>query len=720
MATGTRLIVCRTRVLTPDQEALARRRSVEINPLNSERARVVRRAPLRSGGPRRLAVVIDRKWPSAGARLTVQFLDGPTDALRKRILSHMNAWSKTANVQFVETRGTGQVRIARLDSPEDMAGYWSYIGTEILAIDAPEPTMNLEGFTMRTSDAEFHRVVRHETGHTLGFEHEHMRADLIGRIDRRKAYVYFERTEGWDEDETREQVLTPLSKRSIMGTAESDPHSVMCYQIPAEITKNGKAIPGGSDITATDYAFAGRIYPKRGTRTRVPAPAVTAAEQTEDLDAAPLIPAQAGGAAPSSRFGAVLPLSQADDDSETFHLTVMERFKEDARSDERPVYVRLFASYAGARVTAPMKVRRDDDDAKTRFPNIIEMHERIRTYTNGGKAELPTAADLTRFGTDLFETLFQGEVRRLYDEARARQVGRKLNFVFTSMVSWIAEKPWEFAYDPSRRSFLAVEDVYFLRNVLTPIPTEIIAPQTGPLRILIAYAQPRGYDPLSVEQEVATIRDGLKPLTEDGIVEVDELPHANPDNLHMALATGGFGVVHFVGHGTFRQREVAEDDPPRADGALVLEDEGGREFLLWGQHAREMFCGRGIRLVFLNACETGQGSRADFNLGLAQTLVVRGLPALVANQYSVLDSSAAQFARAFYWALAHGLSIGHAAREARVAVGRSPSSERIDWAVPVVYTRSPGLRLAAPRSHGVLPAFAAVHVKSRRSRRARR
>ena len=39
---------------------------------------------------------------------------------------------------------------------------------------------------MRMSEAEFRRVVRHEAGHTLGFEHEHMRAGLVKRIDRRR------------------------------------------------------------------------------------------------------------------------------------------------------------------------------------------------------------------------------------------------------------------------------------------------------------------------------------------------------------------------------------------------------------------------------------------------------------------------------------------------------------------------------------------------------
>jgi hypothetical protein len=36
----------------------------------------------------------------------------------------------------------------------------------------------------------------------------------------------------------------------------------MCYQIPGEITKDGKPIVGGLDIDASDYTFAATIYPK--------------------------------------------------------------------------------------------------------------------------------------------------------------------------------------------------------------------------------------------------------------------------------------------------------------------------------------------------------------------------------------------------------------------------------------------------------------------------
>jgi hypothetical protein len=144
-----------------------------------------------------------------------------------------------------------------------MAGYWSYVGTEILEIDHDQPTLNLEGFTARTSDAEFRRVVRHEAGHTLGFDHEHMRTDIVRRIHRAKAFAYFGRTDNWTPAEVERQVLTPLSEESILGTAESDPLSIMCYQLPASIMKNGEAVEGGRDINATDFAFAASLYPKR-------------------------------------------------------------------------------------------------------------------------------------------------------------------------------------------------------------------------------------------------------------------------------------------------------------------------------------------------------------------------------------------------------------------------------------------------------------------------
>ena len=140
--------------------------------------------------------------------------------------------------------------------------------------------MNLQNFTMDTPESEYHRVVRHETGHTLGFPHEHMRQELVARIDPNKAYDYFWRTQGWNRAMVDAQVLTPLDQKSIMGTPP-DQTSIMCYQLPSLITRDGKPIVGGIDINATDAAFAARIYPKPGHQETV----VSAAECSDSFQA---------------------------------------------------------------------------------------------------------------------------------------------------------------------------------------------------------------------------------------------------------------------------------------------------------------------------------------------------------------------------------------------------------------------------------------------------
>ena len=208
--------------------------------------------------PLSIAVMTTKYWGAMPRRLTVSFMESTPANLRTRIVSHLNAWTRTSGVQFVETSGTGQVRISR-----GAGGYWSYLGTDVLHIPLNRPTMNLQGFTMSVSESEFRRVVRHEAGHTLGFPHEHMRRALVARIDPQKAYDYFRRTQGWDRAMVDQQVLTSLDDRTIFGTSP-DQTSIMCYQLPGSITRNGQPILGGTDINSTDYAFAGQIYPKPG------------------------------------------------------------------------------------------------------------------------------------------------------------------------------------------------------------------------------------------------------------------------------------------------------------------------------------------------------------------------------------------------------------------------------------------------------------------------
>jgi Astacin (Peptidase family M12A) len=250
-------IACTPKVLPTRLLTAAAKTATKINPVNAPFF-----GPVASVGfhdimePQKIAVLVSKYWGASPRRLTVSFMESTPANLRARIVSHMNAWTKTACISFAETSGTGDVRISR-----GSGGYWSYLGTDILHIPKNRQTMNLEGFTMNTPESEYHRVVRHETGHTLGFPHEHMRKALVARIDPQKAYDYFLRTQGWSKTVVDQQVLTALNEASLMGTPV-DQTSIMCYQLPGSITRDGKPIIGGLDINQTDYGFAGKIYPK--------------------------------------------------------------------------------------------------------------------------------------------------------------------------------------------------------------------------------------------------------------------------------------------------------------------------------------------------------------------------------------------------------------------------------------------------------------------------
>lgn len=231
----------------------AAEKAIEINAENSQGS--MRQWALQKKPTDRLAIAIltDKYWGSSTRTLSVSFMNSTSNQLGRRILGHMNSWK--CGIQFERTNGTGDVRISF-----GPGGYWSYLGTDIRFIPGHRPTMNLQGFSMSTPDSEFYRVVRHETGHTLGMPHEHARRDIVARIHRERAYNYFWRTQRWDRATVDNQVLTPLDEVNLFKTP-ADQTSIMCYQLPGEITIDGTPILGGSDINDTDRAFAQEKYP---------------------------------------------------------------------------------------------------------------------------------------------------------------------------------------------------------------------------------------------------------------------------------------------------------------------------------------------------------------------------------------------------------------------------------------------------------------------------
>ena len=245
---------CYVKALPTRLTGRAAKLAAHINPANRTPFEAVNLPP-GVMSPMALTLLVSKYWGPEPEEFKVSFIEDVPSDLRERIVEHMNEWAERIGKSFVETNGVGQVRISLEDE-----GFWSFLGTDVALIPRDQPTMSLEGFSMRTPEREYRRVVRHETGHTLGFPHEHMRKELVARIDRQKAFYFFLDTQGWDKPTVEQQVLTPLGEASIVGTP-ADEDSIMCYQLPGSITKDGRPIAGGLDINETDYEFAEVLYP---------------------------------------------------------------------------------------------------------------------------------------------------------------------------------------------------------------------------------------------------------------------------------------------------------------------------------------------------------------------------------------------------------------------------------------------------------------------------
>ncbi len=126
------------------------------------------------------------------------------------------------------------------------------------------------------------------------------------------------------------------------------------------------------------------------------------------------------------------------------------------------------------------------------------------------------------------------------------------------------------------------------------------------------------------------------------------------------MKKGEYDSWHFTGHGGF-----AATDPNRS--VMVLEN--GQRVMPEDLSGIVKNVGTTEPLVFLNACQIGRSALSLTGIGgWASRFLEAGAGAFVGAYWSVYDQAAQEFSQALYSRLVGGMSIGQAAKEARLAI----------------------------------------------------
>jgi len=296
---------------------------------------------------------------------------------------------------------------------------------------------------------------------------------------------------------------------------------------------------------------------------------------------------------------------------------------------------------------------------------------------------------IVELGRLLFQGFLPGKIEQFYRSSRANAEaqGAPLHFRLRVETNELAEIPWEFIYDLERDNFLARSaELPFTRFVPIAMEGQDL-PDSTPLRVLTVVSSPTGTKALDSRGELQALKEALKDRIDQNKIVIENCKNANLEEIRESLRSFKPHIFHFLGHGIFENQT----------GYVLLEKKDRTRLAVDDERFREFFSPNSpTKLVVLNTCKGGEASSGRAFSGMAAQLLRRGMPAVAAMQFSVLDDSAIIFAKEFYRELAVGAEIDVAMNNARKAIYQEPGFSHREWGTPVLFLRSPGYKLMKP------------------------
>jgi len=273
------------------------------------------------------------------------------------------------------------------------------------------------------------------------------------------------------------------------------------------------------------------------------------------------------------------------------------------------------------------------------------------------KSNQPAAAKLL--------AIFQGA------QSAASQYGAPmtLQLAFDEKALSSAQLPWELWHDGA--SHTLADERLRLNRYITYYGERVPFEPVDPLRVLYVLSRPPSsgkVKDLSGRFQKSVSRLGQR-------VQTDYIRQGTFEAFSNAIANGQYHIVHFDGHG--------DSDPASGTGGLLFESGSPHGEFVTSDRISSVLKGSGVRLVVLAACLGSAVSGPGMFNAVAPALIRAGLPAVIANQFSIWDDAMGDFSEEFYASLARGESISAAVADGR----RTMAHHRGQFFLPTLYMR---------------------------------
>ena len=298
-----------------------------------------------------------------------------------------------------------------------------------------------------------------------------------------------------------------------------------------------------------------------------------------------------------------------------------------------------------------------------------------------------SSLNLVALGQQLYNALFHGSLRDSWMMAQAiaqnhRQV---LRLRLGLKGSRLPRLPWEVLH-AGDRPLATGTDVAFSRYQLsTGLRSSVQTPSQANqrLKILMVISGPSDQETLELAEEASHLQEELRTHSpnEAPAIQLTVLEQPGREQVTQALEQGQYHVFHYAGHSNLGDS---------GGDVYLVSNKTGLTETLNGDDLAGLLVNNGVQLAVFNSCRGAYTAASDVRenrkeRNLAEALVKRGIPAVLAMAERIPDDVALTLTRLLYRNLNQGYPIDLSLSRARQGLISAYGSNQLYWALPVLY-----------------------------------